>query len=109
MDYASGEMLTYQFFNKILLGQKRAIRAVAGLDYRETTKEAFRDLKILKVTDLFKFQLACVMWDHDHGALSSCLAVLLIKSLIHTIPELIQRKSSRKMSRFTQNLMVNQC
>ena len=62
----------FSILNKILLSQKRAIRVVAGLDYRETTKEAFRDLKILKVTDLFKFQLACVMWDHDHGALPSC-------------------------------------
>ena len=58
--------------NKIFLSQKRAIRVIAGLDYRESTSEAFRELKILKVSDLFKTQFASVMWDHDHGALPAC-------------------------------------
>ena len=58
--------------NKIFLSQKRAIRVIAGLDYRESTSEAFRELKILKVSDLFKTQFASVMWDQDHGALPAC-------------------------------------
>ena len=62
----------FSILNKIILSQKRAIRVVAGLDFRESTNEAFRELKILKVTDLFKTNFASVMWDHDHGALPAC-------------------------------------
>ena len=59
---------------KICLSQKRAIRAVAGLDYGESTKTAFRELKVLKIKDLYKFHFASVMWDQDHGNLPFCLS-----------------------------------
>ena len=57
---------------KICLSQKRAIRVVASLDFGESTKNSFRDLKLLKVAELFKSQLASIMWDQDHGLLPSC-------------------------------------
>ena len=58
--------------NKICLSQKRAIRVVAGLGYGESTENAFYDLKLLKVEDLFQFHLASVMWDLDRGVLPTC-------------------------------------
>ena len=60
--------------DKIFLCQKRAIRIVAGLEFLAPTNDAFCDLKILPIGDLFKYNLAGVMWDHDHGSLPSCLS-----------------------------------
>ena len=61
---------------KIFLCQKRAIRIVAGLEYQASTKTAFSELKLLKIEDLFKYNLASLMWDHDHGSLPSCFSNL---------------------------------
>ena len=61
---------------KIYLCQKRAIRNVAGLEFQASTKMVFGELKLLKLGDLFKFNLASVMWDHDHGSLPSCFSSL---------------------------------
>ena len=58
--------------HKICLCQKRAVRVVAGLGYGESTKYVFRELKLLKVEDLFQTQFASVMWDLDHGTLPTC-------------------------------------
>ena len=58
--------------NKIILSQKRAIRVIAGLGYGESTENAFFDLKVLKVEDLFQFLFTSVMWDLDRGNLPSC-------------------------------------
>ena len=49
--------------------QKRAIRAIAGLDFQESTTDSFRDLYILKISDLFIVQYASLMWDYDHDSL----------------------------------------
>ena len=61
---------------KIILCQKRAIRIVAGLEFQASTKTAFSELKLLKIGDLFKFNLASLMWDHDHGSLPYCFSNL---------------------------------
>ena len=61
---------------KIFLCQKRAIRIVAGLEFQASTKTAFRELKLLRTEDLFKYNIANVMWEHDHGSLPSCFSKL---------------------------------
>ena len=53
------------FIQNIFLCQKRAIRIVAGLEFKESTKKDFSGLKLLKIGDLLKYNLASVMWDHD--------------------------------------------
>ena len=58
--------------NKIILSQKRAIRVVAGLENGESTENAFFDLKVLKVEDLFQLHFASVMLDLDRNSLPSC-------------------------------------
>ena len=57
------------YLNKLFLTQKIAIRAIAGLDFGESTENAFKDLKLLKLDDLFKFQMSNLMWDQDHHIL----------------------------------------
>ena len=60
------------YIYKLFLTQKRAVRAIAGLDFNASTKDAFRNLQILKIHDLFKFQYASLMWDQDHNLLPKC-------------------------------------
>ena len=67
------------YIHKLFLTQKRAIRAIAGLDYNASTKDAFCNLQILKIHDLFKFQYASLMWDQDHNVLPMCLNNLFVR------------------------------
>ena len=64
----------YSQLNKIFLCQKRAIRIVAGLDFKSPTNEAFKDLGILKLEDIFKYSISVVMWDQDHALLPACFS-----------------------------------
>ena len=69
----------YDYIHNLFLTQKRAIRAIAGLDFNESTKVAFCNLQILKVHDLFKFQYASLMWDQDHNLLPDCLNKIFVR------------------------------
>jgi hypothetical protein len=69
----------FDYINKLFLTQKRAIRAIASLDFNASTKDAFRTLQILKIHDLFKFQYASLMWDQDHNLLPECLNNLFVR------------------------------
>ena len=54
---------------KVYLSQKKAIRAISGLGFNDSTSASFKSLGILKVFDLYKVQCAGLMWDYDHGSL----------------------------------------
>jgi len=54
---------------KVNLSQKKAIRAISGLGFNDSTSASFKSLGILKVFDLYKVQCAGLMWDYDHGSL----------------------------------------
>ena len=54
--------------------QKRAIRAIAGLSFNDSTSDSFKNFKIL--TRLYRSKLASFMWDFDHGVLPSHLQKL---------------------------------
>ena len=49
----------------IHLLQKKAVRLIAGVHYLATTPNLFYDLNILTVFDLYKFQLAIFMYNHQ--------------------------------------------
>ena len=49
----------------IHLLQKKAVRLIAGVHYLATTPDLFYDLNILTVFDLYKFQLAIFMYNHQ--------------------------------------------
>ena len=65
--------------NKLLLLQKKIVRALSFADYSAPTNPIFKELNILKFQDLFKCQLASLMWDFDKGTLPESLVPLFIK------------------------------
>ena len=69
----------FDYIHKLFLTQKRALRAIAGLDFNASTKDAFPYFQILKIHDLFKFQYASLMWDQDHSLLPECLNNLFVR------------------------------
>ena len=57
------------YSNKLLLLQKKIVRAISFSKYSAPTKPIFKDLNILRFDDIFKSQIASLMWDYDHDAL----------------------------------------
>ena len=51
--------------DKLLLLQKRALRLICNASYRSHTDAMFRENRILKITDLYKLQLGCFMYNID--------------------------------------------
>ena len=68
-----------QYLETVLKIQKRAIRAIAGLDFQESTTDSFRDLCILRISDLFLVQYATLMWDYEHDSLPNAFKGFLQK------------------------------
>jgi hypothetical protein len=58
---------------KIILLQKRAVRAIAKADYLAHTGPIFKNLEILKFADQFKINLISMMWDFDHCKIPTSL------------------------------------
>ena len=52
---------------KLFLLQKKAIRAITFSDFRAHTSPLFRKMNILKVHDLFEYQVSSIMWDFNHN------------------------------------------
>ena len=67
------------YSNKILLIQKKMVRAITSSDYIAPSSPIFKELNILKVDDIFKTQLASLMWDYDHGNLPVSLNSLFVR------------------------------
>ena len=53
--------------------QKKAIRVITNSDHQAKSGPLFKSTGILKLGDLFKHQLACLMWGYDHNLLPSSL------------------------------------
>lgn len=58
--------------NKVFLAQKKAVRILSNADYLAPTDPLFSNLGLLKIEDIFKNQIASLMWDHDKGNLPNC-------------------------------------
>ena len=54
--------------DKMLLLQKRAIRLICNVSYRAHTDVLFRENRILKITDLYRLQLGCFMYNININA-----------------------------------------
>ena len=61
-----------QEIDKLFLAQKKVVRIISNADYIAPSNPLFAKLGILKVQDIFKSQLAGLMWDHDNGDLPKC-------------------------------------
>ena len=71
--------------NKIRVLQKKVVRIIGNVEYNDHSSPLFKELKILKFDDILKMQLACLMFDYDHGNLPICFNTLFTKtSIIHS-------------------------
>ena len=61
---------------KLSLLQKKAIRAISFADFHAHTSPLFKDLNILKVDDLFRYQISSLMWDYDHDTVPYAISTL---------------------------------
>ena len=93
----------FTYINKLFLTQKRAIRAIAGLDFGESTNDSFKELNLLKLKDLYEFQFANLMWDQDHELLPRSLNNLFLK--ISDVHKYETRSSTAK--KLSQNVKIN--
>ena len=59
---------------KIVLLQKKAIRAITFSDFNAHTFPLLKELGILSVSDSYQYQLSSLMWDLDHNMLPSSLS-----------------------------------
>ena len=60
------------YLNKIRNLQKKVIRTISYAGYKDHSGPLFKQHNILKFDDIIKIQLACLMWDFDHGNLPNC-------------------------------------
>ena len=61
---------THQFLlEKILLLQKKSLRVIFTLNPRAHTEELFYDNKLLKINDLYLFQLGQFMFKYNNNKL----------------------------------------
>ena len=75
-----------EYTEKIKLIQKRIIRAISFAAFDAPSKPLMKELGILSFEDLYKTQLASLMWDYDHGLLPHSLNSLFLKrSSVHAI------------------------
>ena len=73
------------YSNKLLIAQKKIIRAISFTDFSASSGPLFKELNILKFQDIYRSQLASLMWDYDHEHLPVDLNSLFIRcSTIHS-------------------------
>ena len=80
----------------VITVQKRAIRLVSGVGRCTHTSPLFRDLRLLKVTDLLKFQLLLVLHDWLFGQLPQAIS---LKFTLHN-----QVRPSRAVKHFSEQI-----
>ena len=54
--------------DRVLLLQKRAMRLICNTAYRSHTDVLFKENRILKITDLYRLQLGCFMYNVEINA-----------------------------------------
>ena len=67
------------YSEKLKILQKKFVRAITFADFNAHSKPIFKNLGILKFDDLYKSQLASLMWEYDHNTLPDSLSELFIK------------------------------
>ena len=68
--------------NIILKLQKRAMRMITGLGYRDHTQEIFKRLNVLKIDDLTKFNAYLFMYDIIKGKVPTRIKQLFPKKTV---------------------------
>ena len=91
------------YLNKLRILQKKVIRTIANVEYNEHTGPLFAMLKIFKLDDIVKMQLASFMWEYDHGNLPKCLGSYF--SLVSDVHNYQTRSAT--MGNLSENINVN--
>ncbi len=52
--------------------KKKAVGVIANADFNEHSSPIFYELNILKFDDMIHLQMACLMWEYEHGNLPKC-------------------------------------
>ena len=52
---------------RIVLLQKRAVRIIAKVGYRESTAEIFKELKLLRVDQINELEISILMFKYNSG------------------------------------------
>ena len=68
-----------QELNHIFLSQKKVLRIITNSDYLAHTDPLFEKTGILKLVDIFKLQMASLMWDFENGSLPQCFSSYFTK------------------------------
>ena len=70
---------------KLVVMQKRAVRTIAGAPYNETTNPLFHQLHLLKLDDIYKTEVAKIVFKYQNNCLPSPLMKLFyLKSEVNT-------------------------
>ncbi len=64
------------YLNKLVKSQKRAIRIIKHLGYRDHTEEHFKNLKILRLDDLYKLNMSLIMYKYNDRLLPKSLQTM---------------------------------
>ena len=63
------------YSKNLFLIQKRAIHAISGLGFSDSTTDSFKKLKTLTLEKLYRSKLASLMWEFDHVGLPNHLRI----------------------------------
>ena len=67
--------------------QKRAIRIIENIKWRDSTKRAFHNLKLLRLPDIYKFSVLIFVYKHKNGLLPMIFEPFYIENRqIHNYP-----------------------
>ena len=88
----------YSTLYPIIVAQKRAIRLIAGAPPRSHTSALFRDLRILKFTDLVQYQILNILHNLLRGTLPSVIANRVTLQVPMRPTRTTQHFSERNMS-----------
>ena len=67
------------YIGKLVKLQKKAIRCISFSDYKAHSLPLLKELQILPISDLLKYQVSSLMWDLDHNLLPESLSTYFVK------------------------------
>ena len=68
------------YMEHMLKLQKRSIRIICSLKWRDSTSQSFRDLKIVKLSELYMYTTAIFMYKIARGHLPEVMNKLFVKN-----------------------------
>ena len=90
----------------LYLLQKKVVRLVCGVGYRDHTNELFSELRILKLIDIVKLRSACIMYKAHTKLLPNNLQLLIS---LDSDRNHITRQSNTFKQVFARTTLKSQC